>query len=106
MNNQDKYLVECGIHSQWDLLEIAESANPPDNLDEHVWTEKTFDSSNGWKVVFFYDGDELDYIDTFISPDGTVINFWEWGDGHPWFNDLFNWRCVGDLVRLKESDIE
>lgn len=85
----------------WYLLEIAESANPPDNWDDHIWTEKEFDAKDGWKVSFFYDGDELDYIDHFVTPDGKKIDFWDWPEETPGRQNLINWRGVGDLERLR-----
>lgn len=38
----------------------------------------TFGISEGWKVVVFYDCGGFDYLDSFISPDGKVIDFWDW----------------------------
>lgn len=98
-------------YGQWFLLEIAESANPPEILPSGPeWGDVPMDASDGWKVVFFYDG-ELDYIDHFISPNGERLDVWL-DDDHPerekcdaaWggqWPPIMNWRGVGDLARLR-----
>jgi hypothetical protein len=40
----------------------------------------TFDIHHGWKAVVFYDCGQFDYIDSFISPEGVVLDFWDWPD--------------------------
>ena len=96
----------------WELLEIAESTNAPEYLPEDssdCWSDVTFEAKNGWKVVIFYDGTELDYIDHFIKPDGKIINFWDWPDEPDYYNSdkhiLMCWRNVGDLERLKSYTV-
>jgi hypothetical protein len=84
----------------WYLLELAESTGAVDN-DKRYWCENvTFDAKDGWKVVIFYDQDEIDYIDSFITPDGTKVDFWEWKDCSD-KKTLRCWRGSGDLIRLK-----
>ena len=97
-------LKRHGITSWEQLLEIAESVNPPNEQPEGSdnWcTDAEFVAENGWKVFIFYDCGELDYIAHFITPDGEEIDFWEWAEEHPWKSFLINWRGVGDLQRLK-----
>jgi len=92
---------------QWFLLEIAESANPPEVLSTGPeWGEFEMPAKDGWRVTFFYDG-ELDYIDHFISPDGARLEVWpddcpEREQWHQHWPPIMNWRGVGDLARLRE----
>lgn len=96
-----KQLEQLGIYSQWDLLTLAERANPPENMEE--WGDIPFVVGD-WTIIFFYDCGELDYIDSFIHiPTGTIINFWDWDENHKWRNNLICWRSVGDLQRLLEA---
>ena len=91
-------------YDQWKLLEIAESANPPDEQpgDSDNWCgDVEMPAKDGWKVVFFYDCGELDYIDSFVMPDGTRLEVWGLGyQGEQW-PPVMNWRGVGDLERLR-----
>jgi len=85
------------------LLEIAESANPPECCDRYFHEDIIMNAKDGWKISFFYDGDELDYINYFIMPNGTIIDFWDW-DEDKYYDDkhlLMCWRSVGDLKRLR-----
>jgi hypothetical protein len=101
------YYKPEGFPSCRELLEIAESANPPYVLPSGPeWGEYEFPAKDGWKVLFFYDG-ELDYIDSFISPGGTVFDVWKYpdrsdGDDVHWC-PLKVWGRVGDVVRLSED---
>lgn len=93
------------MKNQWHLLEIAESANPPDMQpdDSDDWCgDVEFAAKDGWKVVFFYDCGELDYIDHFITPNGEKLEVWADGgyQGDQW-PPVMNWRGVGDLARLQ-----
>jgi len=98
------------VFGQWLLLEIAESANPPEVLPTGPdYLDVEMEAKDGWKVTFFYDG-ELDYIDHFVTPDGQRLDVWL-NDDHPfrenaaWENGwppIMNWRGVGDLARLRE----
>jgi hypothetical protein len=82
------------------LLEIIESANPPNHMDG-ANDNIILDAKDKWKVVFFYDNEELDYIDSLISPSGEVIDPWDW----PWSierNTILGWQKVGSIEeRLK-----
>ncbi len=98
-------LERLGIRTQWDLLDLAEKSNPPKeqpSVSKNWCTDVPF-SVDGWVVWIFYDCGELDYITYFTAPDGTMIDFWEWDENHPWKNDLMNWRNVGDMHRLQLS---
>ena len=88
-------------YDQWRLLEIAESANPPD--ENHEWySDQTMPAKDGWQVCFFYDCGSLDYIDHFITPDGEKLDVWlgEQYQSEQW-PPVMNWRGVGDLERLR-----
>lgn len=74
------------------LLGLLERVEIPASHSESA--DVTIDCRDGWKVVIFYDCGDLDYIDSFISPDGERIEWW-WdaetlfsGDG----SRLRNWR--------------
>ena len=59
------------------LISVAESANiPATSYELSPW--RTFPAANGWQVMVYYDVDEFDYIEHFITPDGTIIEIWEW----------------------------
>jgi hypothetical protein len=45
---------------------------------------------DGWKVVVFYDCGGFDYIDSFVSPDGKTIDFWDWPESSD-KQKLVNW---------------
>ncbi len=83
-----------------ELLDIAHSAAPPPHLDPGTFEEITFDTPSGWKVVIFYDGGDLDYIDSMIAPDGAVIDPWKRPTGDQ-LRLLTYWRGVNDTERLK-----
>lgn len=90
----------------WTLLDIVESANPPENTVEDSPSHRTFAAREGWSVTFFYDVGELDYIDNIISPDNLVIEPWEWPYGAPGRNTLMGWGSVGCRARLMALDEE
>lgn len=77
------------------LLGLANEISPPIKVDDGVFENREFFCSNGWRVTFFYDGGDLDYIDHFTSPTGEEIDFWEWPDGSSDREALINWR--GDV---------
>lgn len=95
-------------YGQFFLMEIAESANPPNTLPDLTWENITMDARDGWKVVFFYDGD-LDYIDYFITPTGAILEVFDFDRSNPAYiyegslPPIMNWRGVGDMQRLKEA---
>lgn len=82
------------------LLEIAHSAAPPDTMGPGTFETITFDGPNGWKVVIFYDDGELDYIDSFTTPRGETIDFWDWPDTVPGRDILIAWQGTRDTERL------
>jgi len=91
-------------YDQWRLLEIAESANPPNNQssDSDDWCgDVEFIAKDGWKVIFFYDCGELDYIDSFVTPEGMRLEVFVNGYQSEQWPPVMNWRSVGDLTRLK-----
>lgn len=86
------------------MFELAESANPPNHLvnQDGWWTEVEFKTPDGWSVWFFYDGDELDYIDYLVSPDGSKLDPWASEYDDTSMRDAVVWWCgVGDLERLR-----
>ena len=90
----------------WHLLEIAESANPPETQPSNSpnWCgEVLFYAKESWCVVFFYDCGELDYIDHFVRPDGAILDVWPDGgvDQSEWQGIVGSWRSCGDLARMK-----
>ncbi|ARO54041.1 hypothetical protein B2G69_07710 [Methylorubrum zatmanii] len=85
----------------WTLLDIVESTNPPDYIDDEG-SDLTLTAPNGWQVSYFYDVGELDYIDTIRSPDGLVICPWDWPYGAPGGNTLRAWGSVGSRARLMD----
>jgi len=92
-------------YNVWKLLEIAESANVPDTQlnDSPNWcTDVIFKARDGWKVVIFYDCGELDYISSFINPNGIIIDFWDWPESKD-KSILMAWRGNGDLERLQKA---
>ena len=99
--------IRSRIPDAWTLLEIVESAAPPDTHDDPsypgspAWHDIQFAAWDGWQITIFYDGGGLDYIAEMRSPNGLVINPWEWPDGALGGNLLCNWRGVGDLARMK-----
>jgi hypothetical protein len=98
-----RVVSKLGIDGWQGLLALAEEICPPDNLPEGSpdwWSDVVFKTATGWTVVIFYDGDELDYIDHFTTPDGQEIDFWDWPEEDEWKKYLINWRGVGDLERL------
>lgn len=87
----------------WTLLEIVESANPPKTVDDDSLIEVTMPARDGWSVTFYYDVCDLDYIDKIVSPEGIVIEPMELPMGAAGKNQLWNWREMGDLARLKKA---
>jgi hypothetical protein len=83
----------------WELMALAESVNPPNDHPDY-YTDVEFEAREGWKVSIFYDVGELDYIAHFVTPDGEVLDFWEWPEGRD-RDLLIAWRGVGDLARLR-----
>ncbi|MCK2054971.1 phage terminase large subunit family protein [Methylobacterium sp. 37f] len=92
--------IRSRIPDVWTLLEIVERTNPPDCIPNEG-SDLTLTTAEGWQVSYFYDVGELDYIDEIRSPDGLVIDFWEWPMGAPGAGFLRAWRGVGDLARLR-----
>ena len=91
-------------------MEIAESANAPDTqpCDSRNWSAHVeFEAKDNWKVVIFYDCGNLDYIDHFITPDGEIIDYWDWPDGEDFYtsdkNLLMCWCGNGDIERLRSN---
>lgn len=61
------------------LLDVAKSAPLPRSVPEAHWhSTLTFSARDGWQVAVFYDGDEFDYIEHFVAPDGSAVEPWEW----------------------------
>lgn len=82
------------------LVEIANSANPPD--DNPDWYgEVTLPARGGWQVCFFYDCGELDYIDHFITPAGLPLSVWVDGYSSEQWPPVMNWRGTRDTERFR-----
>lgn len=84
---------------------IVESADAPAYIEDEDkwWTETTFKAKDGWKVTFYYDENELDYIHSITTPEGHELDFWCWPETNPIKNALINWRSPGDSKRLLEA---
>ncbi len=87
-------------YGQFYLLEVAESANPPlyPPADGGAWL--TLDAKDGWKVCFFYDCDDLDYIEHFIKPNGDVLEAWPDDYVSEIPAPVMAWCGPGDLERM------
>lgn len=80
------------------LIAMADASGIPDSSPpdaDWMWTDVDFDLPDGWKMTVFYDGGDVDYIDHFVAPDGTVIDFWEWPD------ESIDEPTAGDLLKLR-----
>ena len=80
-------------------------ANPTGHDDSDDWCgDVELPARDGWKVTFFYDCGELDYIDHFITPSGEKLEVWsdEYQTEH--LPAVMCWRSMGDLARLKDGD--
>lgn len=91
------------------LMEIAESAAPPDSQpsDSDDWCgEVTLPAKDGWKVCVFYDCGDLDYIDHFVTPDGVKLKVFGVGYKGGHWPPVMLWRGVSDTNRLKEAMLE
>ena len=77
-----------------ELVAIAEAAHLPAKAPtdgDRIWTTEVFPAKDGWKVAVFYDVDEFNYIERFVTPEGNVIDFWDWPDC-PERQALIDWR--------------
>lgn len=70
------------------LLSLIDCQIPAICLDDESLLE--FGIRDGWKLVVFYDCNSFDYIDHFISPEGKVIDFWDWPESYD-RQKLVNW---------------
>jgi hypothetical protein len=66
------------------LLEVLESihagkllVSAPDGVPEegNFYGDILFETSNGWKITVFDDGDSFDYIDQVVTPEGVLFDF-------------------------------
>jgi len=88
------------LYDQWELLEIAESTCAP--KQNNAWYgDVEILAKDGWRVVFYYDCGELDYIDCFIMPDGTILDVWPNGYESEQSPPVMAWRGEGDIDRLR-----
>jgi hypothetical protein len=62
------------------LLKLLDGITIEDYNDQVEHGNVRIAVRDGWWVVVFYDCGELDYIDHFVAPDGSVVDFWEWPD--------------------------
>ena len=79
------------IETAVNLLAIVETADIPDAMPSGTFETREFQCRDGWKVKIFYDDGDLDYIESIIRPDGTVIDFWSWPEGTTGRSDLIYW---------------
>ncbi|MBB3520986.1 MULTISPECIES: hypothetical protein [Rhizobium] len=80
------------------LLDIAKSTPFPLAVPYEDWhSTLTFDARNGWQIAVFYDGEEFDYIEHFVAPDGSLVNAWDWPDTEQDENAPF---VCGDKERI------
>lgn len=87
------------------LLDIASSANPPNvqPYNSGVWCgEVVLNARDGWKVCFFYDAGQLDYIDYFITPEGEKLNVWPDHYISEQWPPVMNWSGVSDTERFRD----
>lgn len=50
-----------------------------ESVDSEYWNQqKEFDIGKGWVMCVFYDCDEPDYIEYFITPSGKILDIWDW----------------------------
>ena len=100
-NEQIKSLEQFGVYTKWDLLEIVEKADIPD-----FWlfgeSSSIVHEVDGWKIKVFYYCEELEYIENITTPNGVVLDFWEWGSENEWRDVLIVWRGNGDLDTMKK----
>lgn len=70
------------------LLGLLAGIDIPEHSDEMT---PLISINDGWKVCVFYDCGELDYIEYFVAPDGSIVDFWEWPDSDDQ-RRLIGWR--------------
>lgn len=88
---------------QEQLMQIADSANPPDAqpADSENWCgDVVMPARDGWQVCFFYDCGGLDYIDHFITPNGEKLDVWPSNYQSEQLPPVMNWRGRSDTERL------
>jgi hypothetical protein len=86
------------------LLDIAHSAAPPKTqpCDSPDWCgDVTLPALDGWKVCFFYDCGELDYIDHFVTPEGEKLEVWPNDYQSEQSPPVMNWRDTSDTERFR-----
>lgn len=102
-------------YNVWDLLEITESAGisstPSGNYIKKYRTVE-YPARDGWTVVVAYGDGEVKYIDSFINPEGEVVDFWKWpmlldDNGYEASDQyiLMGWRQNGDMERLRARSV-
>jgi hypothetical protein len=86
------------------LLEIASSAAPPDTQpgDSPDWCgDVTLPARDGWKVCFFYDCGDLDYIDHFVTPEGEKLDVFADGYQSEQWPPVMCWSGNADTERFR-----
>jgi hypothetical protein len=73
------------------LLGLLKGIHIPENIEPGEFRDVEIQVQDGWKVDVFYDCGELDFINHFISPDGTQVDFWDWPESDD-KSRLINWR--------------
>lgn len=91
---------------QRELIEIAHSANPPDDYpgSSPNWGgDVTLPARDGWQVCFFYDCGELDYIEHFVTPSGEKLEVWPDGYDSDQSAPIMVWRGTSDTRSLIDA---
>ena len=90
----------------WDqahLLELAHAAVESGNqqLLGVDFGNVELRAPNGWTVVVFMDGGELDYIDQFVTPSGAKLDVWPNNYQSEQWPPVMCWRGPDDTARLR-----
>lgn len=86
-----------------DLLAVAEAAHPYNFLLGKDHGYLTYATPDGWSASIFYDCTVIDCIGDFLAPDGSAIDFWAWGESHPWRPWLMAWGGPGALEAMLQE---
>lgn len=62
------------------LLGLLEGIPIPPEIEAGECRDVEIPVKDGWKVNVYYDCGGLDFINHFVTPDGEVVNFWNWQD--------------------------
>ncbi len=77
-NRTDLPFPAVSLRQLWKI--VTGAGTPPPTYPE---CDLVLPSIEGWQVQYFYDAGELDYIEQFVMPDGTIIDPWDLPEGDP-----------------------